>query len=163
MNFVLVLSLVLGAPSAVSAASLLSPKDLKKAPLMSSIEKLKGPTGIMSGLWICADKAKTTLTAKCDEHPAEEFDEAKGLLELLAVTPIGKFDYGLRHAVQTSECRKMLRAIKKVQKRNLPYCILGHYVGEIPDAAGSTKPRINAVFYQLKSPLGYVIDLDFDD
>lgn len=69
------------------------------------------------------------------------------------------YDFDLRHALQISECRKMLRAIQRVQKQNLQYCILGKYVTESkldPRPAG-----INAVFYQLKSPLGYVIDMDF--
>ncbi len=131
---------------------------------MSSLEKPKDRNGPFNVLWICAEKARTTLKVNCDETGNEELagDErewARAVLEIRATTPIAVYNYGLRHAVQVSECKKMLRSIRKVQKKNLPYCILGYYLDKSKIENG--RPKVRATFYQLKSPLGYVIDMDY--
>ena len=141
------------------AAPLLSEKDLKKAPLMTSLDKLKDRDGVVNYHWVCGKNAKTSIRASCNESPAEEFDEATGALELLVTTSVGTFDYGLRHAVEAQDCRQMLRKIRKVQKKNLSYCILGDHVGTAPSK--SQESPVNSTFFLLKSPLGYVIDMDF--
>lgn len=163
MNSIYVCLLSLFVSPCMAAPALLNATDLKKAPLMASLGKLKERKGLMNELWICGKKAKATLTASCEERPAEDFYEARGVLELQVKTPIGTFDFGLRHAVPTGECRKMLRDIRKVQQKNLAYCIMGQYAGfdKEPDRVNG-KPKVVAAFYQLKSHLGYVIDMDFE-
>jgi|GEM_PF-6264170 len=163
MNFVIASLLLMHTPS-FAAATLLNETDLKKAPLATSLEALKKQKGGMNVLWICGEKAKTTLTARCDETGNDELvgDErewARAILEIRATTPIATYDYGLRHGVQVSECKKMLRDIRRIQRKNLAYCILGDYVDELPTK--SKKPEINSIFFLLKSPLGYVIDMDY--
>jgi hypothetical protein len=147
-----------------AAAPLLNAKDLKKAPFATSLETLRKQGGGMNVLWICGEKAKTTLTARCDETGNDELvgDErewARAILEIRAATPIANYNYGLRHGVQVGECKKMLRDIRKIQKKDLPYCILGDYVSE--HRTESKIPKINSIFFLLKSPLGYVTDMDY--
>lgn len=159
MKYIYLSLATLTALSSQAAPALLSKRDLKKAPILISVDQLLGRDGVMNYRWVCAEKAKSTLKARCDESPAEGFDEATGALELQVDAPAGRFDYGLRHAVPTRECRKMLRKIRKIQKENLPYCILGDHIG--PPLNGTRSPSVSSVFFLLKSPQGYVIDMDF--
>ncbi len=164
MNFIITLLLIMSTCPSFAAVSLLNAKDLKKAPLATSLKTLIKQDGGINVLWICGENAKTTLTARCDEMgnnelPADEREWARAVLEIQVTTPIATYDYGLRHAVEVSDCRKMLRDVRKMQKKNLPFCILGDYVDELPTE--SKTPKINAIFFKLKSPLGYVIDMDY--
>jgi hypothetical protein len=159
MNAILIASLWLATLAYAGSNSLLNRHDLDKAPLFQKTSELGNNDGLPKNGWVCGKNAKESIRVKCDEREAEDFLEPTGVLEIQMETPGGNYDFGLRHAVQRSECRKMLRAIRKVQKENLPFCILGSYsTRTIPD------PRlvgVNSTFYQLKSPLGYVIDMDF--
>ncbi len=141
-----------------AAPAVLSKSDLKKAPILASINELKGQSGNASIFWVCFEKPRTSLKVRCDEKGPEEFLDANAVLEVVATDSRATFDYWIRHAISIEECRALLRGVRKVQKKNLPYCILGDLVGLPRHAPGG--PQVNSVYYELKSPLGRLVEFD---
>ncbi len=140
---------------------LLSEKDLVKAPLLPLLKTAKDQKRTKNYFWICADDSRTTIHARCNEAGNEEIavdEERKGVIELNVTANAVAYDYDFRHARPVQECRAMARQFQKIKAKNLRYCILGkHYIEP------GSRLRSHPIFFQLKSPLGYIVDMDTND
>jgi len=144
-----------------STFSLLNEKDLKRGLVVRSIDEFKKSRKSSNSLWICGENPKKSLRARCDESGNEDltiYEEPKGVLELTVAIKGVSFDYDFRHARPLRECREMARLLRKVRQGNLSYCVLGNH--HLVSESSTESLKISPMFYQLKSPLGYVIDIE---
>jgi len=130
--------------------------DLEKAPLLQSIESLKGREGRYTPFWICSDSDSAQVKARCVDLGTNELEGAKSELQIILTGANLRHEFGQSHGIATKECRRLRTAIYHSIKKQSPFCFRGNFIKM--SRSSLNQSHVDWVFLELLTYSGSVCE-----
>ena len=130
--------------------------DLRRAPVFSEDHDLEMSWNGHMPYWVCSTKNEKLLV-RCEDLGVNELEGPKGELVVRIDGKRISHEYGLRHGVLMTECRKMKRQIVAASLRDKLFCFLGVRADDVTKHEDG-RSEFGWVFFEFRSPTASVCD-----
>ena len=122
---------------------------LKTTDLQDAFLFLPGPENRTAPFgWVCTERDRANIRLLCDDLGPNETEGPMEELQIVLSLDRQRHEYGLRHGILRTECRRIKRRIEKLVRNSQSYCVRG---GLVRIQNGKQSTTADWVFDEIKS------------